>query len=165
MDSTRRTCLVCHHDNEISATKCTRCGAPLRVGKTMHITDKQTTDNLRDSIQHTTRVPFGSIAVYFVGKTEPLMVEARSDIVLGRHSPGEAAPDLDLTPYHAGLLGVSRNHAIIRPYNRGYTIEDLESTNGTWINERRIDAKKPQQLYSGDQIRLGQLILVVHYSA
>jgi hypothetical protein len=48
---------------------------------------------------------------------------------------------------------VSRHHAVIRRRLGGYTITDLESTNGTFLNGSRI--ANPAALKRGDEIRLG----------
>lgn len=50
---------------------------------------------------------------------------------------------------------VSGYHALIRPEEQGYTIMDLGSSNGTWVNGQRISAKIPQLLKAGDIIRIG----------
>lgn len=47
---------------------------------------------------------------------------------------------------------VSRHHAQIRLLPTGTMIEDLGSTNGTWLNGRRI--VEPRALSPGDQIRV-----------
>lgn len=52
---------------------------------------------------------------------------------------------------------VSRRHASIRIEGRGYVVEDLGSTNGTYVNERRI--ARPTHLRRGDQIKIGDTIL------
>jgi pSer/pThr/pTyr-binding forkhead associated (FHA) protein/plasmid stabilization system protein ParE len=49
---------------------------------------------------------------------------------------------------------VSRNHAIVRESNDGVEVEDLGSTNGTFVNELRIS--EPTRLSSGDIVRVGQ---------
>ncbi|PIE19538.1 MAG: hypothetical protein CSA65_02090 [Proteobacteria bacterium] len=48
---------------------------------------------------------------------------------------------------------VSRQHARVAQRDGNYIIEDLGSSNGTYLNEQRLDA--PQVLRSGDQIRIG----------
>jgi len=53
---------------------------------------------------------------------------------------------------------VSRAHAIIR-YDQGegvFTITDVDSTNGTFLNEKQLTSYRAQMLFSGDQIRFGQ---------
>jgi hypothetical protein len=49
---------------------------------------------------------------------------------------------------------VSRNHAVVRATDVGVEVEDLGSTNGTFVNEKRISA--PAWLSSGDIVRVGQ---------
>lgn len=53
---------------------------------------------------------------------------------------------------------VSRAHARIFSQGSGYLVEDLGSTNGTFVNDRRIDS--PQRLGGGDRIRLGKEVVV-----
>jgi Mg-chelatase subunit ChlD/biotin carboxyl carrier protein len=52
---------------------------------------------------------------------------------------------------------VSRNHARIIRDPSGYAIQDLRSTNGTFVNGQRISQ---QRLRSGDQIRVGDTKMV-----
>jgi pSer/pThr/pTyr-binding forkhead associated (FHA) protein len=49
----------------------------------------------------------------------------------------------------------SGHHAIIRPEGQGYTITDLGSTNGTYVNGQRLAARVPHSLSPGDTIRIG----------
>jgi pSer/pThr/pTyr-binding forkhead associated (FHA) protein len=47
----------------------------------------------------------------------------------------------------------SRNHAVISTDSASAFVEDLGSTNGTFINDRRIDAHVKTKLNAGDRIR------------
>ncbi|HLH61324.1 MAG TPA: FHA domain-containing protein [Ktedonobacteraceae bacterium] len=49
----------------------------------------------------------------------------------------------------------SSHHAIIRPAGQGYSITDLGSTNGTFVNERKLSPNTPATLNPGDKIRIG----------
>jgi hypothetical protein len=51
---------------------------------------------------------------------------------------------------------LSRLHARVRSTPNGYVIEDLGSTNGTFVNERRVTGSAPAK--PGDTIRLGSTI-------
>ena len=53
--------------------------------------------------------------------------------------------------------GVSRRHARIQPTPDGFFIEDLESTNGTFISGVRVGSR---ELRSGDRIQLGPSVLL-----
>jgi pSer/pThr/pTyr-binding forkhead associated (FHA) protein len=55
---------------------------------------------------------------------------------------------------------VSRRHAQIRQEDFRYFIEDLGSTNGTWLNGVRLTA--PTQLRHGDQIQIADILMVFH---
>ncbi len=50
---------------------------------------------------------------------------------------------------------VSAHHAEIRLEKHGHSILDLESTNGTFLNEQRLAPNRPYRLKSLDVIRLG----------
>jgi predicted component of type VI protein secretion system len=52
---------------------------------------------------------------------------------------------------------VSRRHARISPQNGVAVVEDLGSTNGTFVNEQPIHS--PRQLTPGDRIRIGLTVL------
>jgi len=53
---------------------------------------------------------------------------------------------------------VSRRHARITRHGDGWVVEDLESTNGTFLNGERVLA--PQPLADGDVIELGDAVLL-----
>lgn len=53
---------------------------------------------------------------------------------------------------------ISRRHAELRADEQGWTLTDLNSANGTFINGVRV--QKPTRLKHGDQIRLGSTLLV-----
>jgi pSer/pThr/pTyr-binding forkhead associated (FHA) protein len=74
-------------------------------------------------------------------------------------------PDVDLDAHDADAK-VSRRHARIVRRNGGYFIEDLGSTNGTYVNRgRRLLPGNPQALSDGDEVIVGKTFLrfrVVH---
>ncbi len=56
---------------------------------------------------------------------------------------------------------VSRRHARIARRPDGYLLEDLGSTNGTFLNGRRVTTSTP--LYHGDTIELGQATVIAFW--
>ena len=58
---------------------------------------------------------------------------------------------------------VSRRHAVVAESPDGFTIEDLGSTNGTWVNGERID--HPHPVRAGDEVRFGNTVWHVREAA
>jgi hypothetical protein len=52
----------------------------------------------------------------------------------------------------------SSHHAEMRPSGQGYNIIDLGSTNGTFVNNQRLDRNVPRPLANGDRIRIGDTV-------
>ena len=74
------------------------------------------------------------------------------DMTIGREGCDVLLPDPE----------VSRRHAIVRRLDAGLALEDLGSLNGTWINDRRIDAVT--ELRPGDVVRFGNTVCSVQAS-
>ena len=51
---------------------------------------------------------------------------------------------------------VSRKHALIEPFSEGFTVKDLDSTNGTFVND--VPTATPRALHDGDYLRIGNCI-------
>jgi pSer/pThr/pTyr-binding forkhead associated (FHA) protein len=52
---------------------------------------------------------------------------------------------------------VSRQHFAVVPKDGGYVLQDLKSTNGTWLNDERVTEAT---LKPNDKIRVGQTVFV-----
>lgn len=85
-------------------------------------------------------------------------LDINDDVILGRI---DTANILDLTPYQASELGVSRQHVMLRPTHQHLIAIDLGSTNGTWHNGRSIGVHMPHPLVGGDVLMLGRLGLEI----
>ena len=85
------------------------------------------------------------------GKAAGTEIRVDGELLIGRQAEGE------------GKLGrdpeISRRHALIRNDRGALVIEDLGSTNGTFVNDRRIEA--PCALFPGDRVELGDTVLEV----
>lgn len=77
----------------------------------------------------------------------------KADIVIGRD------PNADIV-FNSPV--VSRRHARLIRDSQGYQVEDLGSSNGTFLNDQKLIGRS--RLQPGDQIRFGQAITLV-YSA
>ena len=60
-----------------------------------------------------------------------------------------------------GRISRSFRHAVIHCTAEQILLEDKNSTNGTFVNEKQLDANVPVSLKEGDRIRLGNTILFV----
>ncbi len=76
----------------------------------------------------------------------------KPEIVIGRD---EKSVDLLLA-----FTAVSRRHARLTREGSGYTVEDLGSSNGTYVNGQKLTQR--YTLKSGDQIQLGNTVTLVY---
>ncbi|MBI5670133.1 MAG: FHA domain-containing protein [Chloroflexi bacterium] len=163
--SVSTVCPNCQHPNPTGAVKCEKCGTPLPADQrieTVRFADLPELAATRKPGYQGKVVP-GFIAVYVMDETAPLLFEDKGTLTFGRSALGEKPPTINLTRYHAGLLGVSRRHAAIEVLETEHTITDLNSSNGTWLNQEPLIPGKPYALRSGDAIRLGHLALHVYF--
>ncbi|SRR5690606_1768383 len=105
----------------------------------------------------------GHHAVLFIERGEAASTEfhlAADESFIGRWDADNGIfPDVDLDVYDPDAK-VSRRHARIVRRNGTYYIEDLGSTNGTFINRgRRLLPGVPQDLKEGDEIIVGKTFL------
>jgi hypothetical protein len=78
-------------------------------------------------------------------------------VLVGRRG-GRLPVDLDLEFYDPEGY-VSRNHARIEQGQRRFTITDVHSANGTFVNDERLTPDQPRALRQGDRIRMGRVVL------
>jgi hypothetical protein len=94
------------------------------------------------------------------GKILPLA--SRNEFTMGRLSEGQPImPDIDLTPFQAYASGVSRLHAVVKREADRTVVMDLGSSNGTYLNGRRINPHTEEVLKHGDVVALGKLKIQV----
>lgn len=87
------------------------------------------------------------------------------DATIGRWDADNGIfPDVDLDS-HDPEAKVSRRHARIKMLNGNYVVEDLGSTNGTYVNRgRRLLPGVPQVMNDGDEVIVGKTFLRFHLS-
>jgi hypothetical protein len=104
------------------------------------------------------------LALRIKGRQEPIHVEITGRCVIGRvHPRSEERPDLDLNKYGAFFHGVSREHVAITKDGNLLQIEDLGSTNGTYLNGMKLFPHQPRMLRDGDELCLGHLVMRIHF--
>jgi hypothetical protein len=160
-----QTCPACGRPHRTGELVCSACGTVfLTAGKTTKF--DESTHNLdarnypRGEVLATERAP---VILEIDGK--PVKIEVVERTVIGRNVDGytDSGPDVDLTPHRAGELGVSRRHARIRRNGALLYIADLNSTNGTQLNGRKLIPEGERLLRNGDEIRLGHLRIKIKF--
>lgn len=88
---------------------------------------------------------------------------------IGQIPLGNTGITIGRLPINRVVLGkdnqVSGHHAEIRPQAQGYSIIDLGSTNGTFVNGQRLTPDHPLLLRFGDVIRIGQTTFTYEISS
>jgi hypothetical protein len=164
-------CPACKLWNAIDATTCAHCGVPFEEtagewATTSNITGEiynTLSETLKDIERKSKNVPVGSIAFFFPDTPRPFDVRTDDEFLIGRRTEDEQEKIIDLIPYNAFGLGVSRRHVKIRRVADSYEAIDLESTNGTWVNEKRLTPNIPYPIPNGALLRLGKMPLLVIY--
>jgi serine/threonine-protein kinase len=88
------------------------------------------------------------------GNADGAEIRVDDEFRIGRQEAGDGTLGQDAE--------ISRHHARIARSGGGFVIEDLESTNGTFVNGRRITG--PELLSPGDRIQVGATTLIVQVS-
>ena len=167
-----RVCPVCSYENPHGALICAKCYHLLvevkgdQIDSTLaNVTSTADTRILPSRRPIDTSTLSGNIVVmHFDDFDKPLVVYVSQQTILGRRtSDPTVQPRIDLTPYGAVAKGISRVHVMLRRTESGLTIEDLASSNGTWVNGARIPAYTRTVLKSGDHVLLGELAFDIYF--
>ncbi len=162
-------CSKCLCPNPVGALFCAECGASLIP--TELTTQSFRTDRFDASADGAIVSPppitlphrdqaWASLHLIESGHILPLA--DRNDYTLGRYTEGQPIlPDIDLSPYQAYAAGVSRLHALIKREGKRVIIVDLGSSNGTYVNGKRLTTRTEHLLNHGDIIALGKLKLQI----
>ncbi len=94
-----------------------------------------------------------------------LVLPMRLPVVLGRGTEaGDAGVMLDLTHFNARRLGVSRRHCVLQRRAAFLVVIDLNSANGTFLNNKRLLPYQHHIVAHGDQLILGALHIKLRFS-
>ncbi len=156
-------CPSCQHDNSESNVYCERCGALLDAHQKTPRIDVE--HFMNQPGWGKARLAEAQLVILRALGTEAefnLHLQPDSPLILGR------SENLVLSDAFVNLLecgqaarGVSRKHIRLSVRDQLLRIEDLGSTNGSFVNGKRLAAHQPVLLRDGDEIRLGQLRLHV----
>lgn len=160
-------CPVCKLKNDSSALVCAHCQSPLpRPDSGPRTTNRmETVTRLfdTDELIRNAVVPSQGVIILSQESGQEIATTTDDKFILGRAVEGVPDPIIDLSAFGAYGLGVSRLHASVQKTVTGYEISDLDSTNGTWLNDQELISRKSYPIQSGDIIRLGKMYLVVMF--
>lgn len=137
-----KICPDCQAEMGEKFKRCTRCGCDLR--------DVQPVAVEKPKVNIRQQKPRNSdVAVLCSPEGKEILTLRRSSpvIILGREH--------EMASYLSECQYVSRKHCELKIYEGRVIINDGSSTNGTYVNNRKIQSMKDEQLKGGDQISLG----------
>jgi hypothetical protein len=163
--SKRRECPNCGKLNHKGDVYCYACGHVLETNKigTRTFEDEQDSEaQMRWGTAHFGQ--FSTMMLQVRGAPRPIEVATDKEVIVGRSDQESSVhPDIDLGPYRAEELGVSRLHIILRRQENTITVSDLNSKNHTYINGQRLHPNEVRALRDGDELRLGRLTLRITF--
>lgn len=150
-------CHQCGHRNEADANFCSMCGTPLVVeggeaSDTAAIATQSEPQAEPDVDLSLTLEDVGEDNAVLVVKRGPnagsKYVVSEEVTRIGRH------PDSDL---FLDDVTVSRRHAEVRRRDGRFTLRDVGSLNGTYVNSERVEEAA---LENGDEVRIGKYVII-----
>jgi hypothetical protein len=142
-------CPECGFQNLESANYCSRCGALLVT--------ESSPDDVTMTFSAEELEEEGGEALEELGIEGPALVVRSGGGRTGEQFPLERpqttigrSPDCDI---FLDDVTVSRRHAIVAKGAQRFTIEDLGSLNGTFLNRRRIERS---EIENGDEVQIGK---------
>ncbi len=159
-------CPLCGRKYPVGALFCPECGVYLLTGGPLR------TEPLPEGVSLPLESPAESppkretgaqnLVLQVLTSGRRVVIRSDQEVLVGRLDVGRGIfPQVDLTPDGGLEGGVSRRHARIFFQDSRFYIEDLGSTNGTYLNGVRLDPYSPRPLGDGDELRLGQIAIRV----
>jgi pSer/pThr/pTyr-binding forkhead associated (FHA) protein len=164
-------CPNCQHWNEPGSRFCEECGFELSVTATAEAAQvsvkpgnvPESSSTIPDPSPQSLIPPDSPPAAPYTGAR--IVLDATGSIfklgdatVIGREDP---SLQIDFEGYPNGKY-ISHRHAQIVMIDGKYYIEDLGSSNHTWVNEIKLASGQSEPLKDGDKIRFGKIELTFH---
>jgi len=162
-----------------NVSKCSNCNEIVRLGElicpkcgTILASNTSASTKALPKAEETfpRRTSIGSIPRYYQKVTliidgKQAALPAAQHLIIGRHDSQSDAPppDIDLTPFGAAELGVSRQHIELAWKNDLIFIVDVGSTNGTLLNGQRLMAGIERILRDNDELIIGHMPVRVRF--
>ena len=144
-------CPECGFQNLESANYCSRCGALLVAEEVDNPTETISLEEIEEEGDDLEELGVEGPTLVVRsggGRAGEQFALEHTQTTVGR------TPDCDI---FLDDVTVSRRHAIVARGAGGFTIEDLGSLNGTFLNRRRIEKA---DLQTGDEVQIGKYRLI-----
>lgn len=157
------TCPNCQHKNLDGTAFCNNCGTSLAKADEIVTQNISTADREQLALDSKKTQSISKdldtwASLHLVESGQILTLADRPEFTLGRVSDAQPImPDIDLTPYQAYACGVSRLHAVLKREGKRVFVKDLDSSNGTYLNGKRLKPNVENALSHGDMLFLGKL--------
>jgi pSer/pThr/pTyr-binding forkhead associated (FHA) protein len=160
---------MCQKEHVDNTLFCDECGAYLLEDDspaTDHVGVKMSMAALEIANGHTSELTDGTgplaIAMRIGERAREVNIPLSKPVHMGRLDPASNIfPEVDLTSDGGVEKGVSRRHARILKRGAKIYVEDLGSSNGTFVNGQKLSPYFPEALTNGDNLRLGGLEIEV----
>lgn len=162
-------CLECGASQYDGTLFCSECGrflleVPAKTTTPLPFTEFGRLPSPPPLIEEDVEIVAGHKKIMFVipSSRHRIKLVLEKEIYVGRGDTSSGfTPELDLTEDQGANYGVSRQHAVIRLTTQGVVLIDLDSTNGTYLNNFRISPGQSYLLNHGDEIQFGELLVHV----
>lgn len=144
-------CTNCGHRNPDDARFCASCGSPLQGDATLSFAPVEADEAAEDEfhVPEEELEPGQALLLVKRGPNQGSTFLIDKDVTTaGRHPESDIFLD-DVT--------VSRRHAEIRRDGEDFSIHDVGSLNGTYVNRQRVEQTR---LADGDELQIGKFKLV-----
>ncbi len=170
-DTSPVICPVCSHRNMPGEVFCQNCGFQLPQRSIADLEEREKKPSEQPPLELETSPMVSKmeaeapqvvrgVLVVRATKAEIDLNQGKAEVTLGRADPlREIYPDIDLTSHGGDTAGVSRLHARLVAEEGQVFIEDLNSTNYTFLNRQKLQPGRLYLLEQGDEIRLGLFVL------
>ncbi len=102
---------------------------------------------------------YNCLKVYVRDAQQPLVIYPEKRMTIGRvDNQKPDKPDIDLTRFRALEQGVSRLHAMLTLKESDIVLTDVGSSNGIYINGKRLREGQSYVLCDGDEVIFGRLV-------
>lgn len=149
---------ACGFENEETEDYCAKCGLQKGSGATAGPPSTPSAPPQQGPADQLPAAPAAQVPPAAVQAPEAKLELVKASISLANEFPVTNGKTIGRSVENDIIVPdsyISRKHARISFENGVYTVEDSNSTNGTFLNDNDIKGKGKQPLKDGDEIRFG----------